>query len=1158
MIDWRGYTGAWAAILVLVGTVSSPGQTGTTEGLVLRVYDVAEEMTRLCELAGQQTPNVHKIVPFVEFRDPPLVGQTRYQNELGDLELQDVKVSFDIDETFTAFLDAEIEVPVAGDYGFRLTSDDGSQLFIDGELAVDHDGLHALSSREATVSLTKGLHALHVVVFQNLNESGLILEWLPPSADDWEVLPQDAFLTENDFILATAPGTKSVDCSGITSGPGGPGDGKPLEGVHPSYDLIDISRTYTSPQIGGMDFLPDGRLLVTDWNDNDGNANLWVIEGAKTTRDGLDVTRRQFAGGFQTSLGLLVLDVDADGNLNEALDGVYVLENSGLYRLRDSSGDGDALDGGEKTQIAIDASGEDVSLVGNFSGHQFNFGLVWKESRIWATLSSPGGGKSSRGHLISIDPASGDLDVVASGLRTPNGIGLGPEGDLFGTDNQGDWVPANKFIYYDTSPGAGQEDWYGFRNDHSFQSHGETPPTLWLPHGEISMSPTQPLLFPQSSQFSGQVLMAELTHGGAKRIFLEKIAGEYQGAVFRFTQGLEVGIVRALWDEDDHLYLGGLGGAGHVWNWKGTRRGLQKLVPNGKVPFEILAIRSQSSGFEIEFTKPVDLGLAYDAANYLVKQWHYAPTSAYGGPKLSEESLTVESISVSLDRRKVFLELPGVETHALGRVVYFRLLNIYDETGEFPWSTEGWYTLHTKGTVSGPDFAVASAPGTDIKDGLLAWWDFDEGSGTDVADRSGRFDGTASGAGWTSGVSGSALEFDGDAQVSVPSAALNLGSEFTISAWIRSPLRCDGDKVVIAKGPAAEGGFEVLLDEHNELRFRAAEVGDIASGMVIPQNRWTHVAVSYNGALMRFFQGGTLFALKTVGGSLSDESEVIGIGANAAESARYFDGQLDEVVVHDRALSSGEVEELSAGSPVSLIPKDGLVAYWSFQEGCGTSVRDHSGNRHHGTLTGATWQPGILDRSLLFDGSADRIFLGASTINPAGTFTIACWVRSEDVAFFGEQVLLEKDAAESFADFKFYLENGVPRLSASGYDGNFAGDFVVPSDGNWHHVAVSYDGVDMEFYLDGVFRRVHTPVWGVLNGQAGPTAIGARPTSSAGWFRGIDRRDGGVQSSADGQRDDRAFRRSAELPRRRGDLGRHHPRLRRSGRQLRTLGSAQE
>ena len=676
MIDWRGYTGAWAAILVLVGTVSSPAQTGTTEGLVLRVYDVAEEMTRLCELAGQQTPNVHKIVPFVEFRDPALVGQTLYQNELGDLELQDVTVSFDIDETFTAFLDAEIEVPVAGDYGFRLTSDDGSQLFIDGELAVDHDGLHALSSREATVSLTEGLHALHLVVFQNLNQSGLILEWLPPSADDWEVLPQDAFLTENDFILATAPGTKSVDCSGITSGPGGPGDGKPLEGVHPSYDLIDISRTYTSPQIGGMDFLPDGRLLVTDWNDNDGNANLWVIEGAKTTRDGLDVRRNQFAGGFQTSLG------------------------------------------------------------------------------------------------------------------------------------------------------------------------------------------------------------------------------------------------------------------------------------------------------------------------------------------------------------------------------------------------------------------------------LLAWWDFDEGSGT------------ASGAGWTSGVSGSALEFDGDDQVSVPSAALNLGSEFTISAWIRSPVRCNSDKVVIAKGPAAEGGFEMLLDEHNELRFRAAEVGDIASGMVIPQNRWTHVAASYNGALMRFFQGGTLFALKTVGGSLSDESEVIGIGANAAEAARYFEGQLDEVVVHDRALSSGEVEELSAGSPSSLIPEDGLVAYWSFQEGCGTSVGDHSGNRHHGTLTGATWQPGILDRSLLFDGSADRIFLGDSTINPAGTFTIACWVRSEDVAFFGEQVLLEKDAAESFADFKFYLENGVPRLSASGYDGNFAGDFVVPSDGNWHHVAVSYDGVDMEFYLDGVFRRVHTPVWGVLNGQAGPTAIGARPTSSAGWFRG--------------------------------------------------------
>jgi cytochrome c len=61
---------------------------------------------------------------------------------------------------------------------------------------------------------------------------------------------------------------------------------------------------------------------------------------------------------------------------------------------------------------------------------------------------------------------------------------------------------------------------------------------IYLPEDEIANSPSQPILM-QDGPYKGQMLHGDVTHGGIKRDFLEKINGEYQGAVFRFTQGLE-------------------------------------------------------------------------------------------------------------------------------------------------------------------------------------------------------------------------------------------------------------------------------------------------------------------------------------------------------------------------------------------------------------------------------------------------------------------------------------------------------------------------------------------------------------------------------------------------------------------------------------------
>ena len=65
-------------------------------------------------------------------------------------------------------------------------------------------------------------------------------------------------------------------------------------------------------------------------------------------------------------------------------------------------------------------------------------------------------------------------------------------------------------------------------------------PAIWLEEYEIGNSPSEPTLI-KDGPYKGQMLHGDVSYGGILRDFLEKVNGEYQGAVFRFTGGLEGG-----------------------------------------------------------------------------------------------------------------------------------------------------------------------------------------------------------------------------------------------------------------------------------------------------------------------------------------------------------------------------------------------------------------------------------------------------------------------------------------------------------------------------------------------------------------------------------------------------------------------------------------
>lgn len=107
----------------------------------------------------------------------------------------------------------------------------------------------------------------------------------------------------------------------------------------------------------------------------------------------------------------------------------------------------------------------------------------------------------------------------------------------------------------------------------------------------------------------------------------------------------------------------------------------------------MLAVRAKTNGMEIEFTQPLAQGLGWNPADYNVQQWYYLPTHNYGGPKMAPGRLRVVSANVSNDRKKVFLELEGMQPN---HVVYIRIPNDWtcDNEDLELWSTEAWYTLN--------------------------------------------------------------------------------------------------------------------------------------------------------------------------------------------------------------------------------------------------------------------------------------------------------------------------------------------------------------------------------------------------------------------------------------------------------------------------------
>ena len=618
-------------------------------GISLRVYELKTGLSQLRQLVAGQTPNFSVRTDTIDYRDS--------RGDFGP--------SWD---NFLCEASGFLSVPVDGVYDFRIWSDDGSELIIDGQTVLDNDGLHGEQAQDAPVTLTAGLHEITARMFEATGDAVLRLEWRPPLAADFVVIPKEHLSTRRGEVRVTAPGPKKV-IEPLARGRAG--DGRPLDSVHPSFTVTSIRPESFAPRVGGIDWLPDGSMLVCTWSADGEVFRLTGTEG--NDPDAITVTR--IAAGLAEPLGLCTIG-----------HRIFVLQKQELTELIDRDGD-QIID-----EYRAVCSGWDVSS--NF--HEFAFGLVERDGFFYANLAiaiDPGGRSTNpqvpdRGSVIRINPRDNSYEVVAHGLRTPNGIGVGAGNRIYITDNQGDWLPVSKVVAY--REGA----FYGSRavKGDTVADDPVDPPVVWLPQNEIGNSPSEVAAL-NVGPWAGQQVHGDVTHGGLKRVSVEEVDGVLQGCVYRFTQGLEAGVNRVR-GRGESLYVGGIGSTG---NWGQTGKswtGLERLDYTGGPVFEILEVQARTNGFAIDLTEAAHAMSGNAPGDYEIIRWRYLPTENYGGPRIDETTLDIRALEVSDDRRHIDIELDPADMRP-DHVYGIRLVGPWQsDQSRRLWSTEAWYTLN--------------------------------------------------------------------------------------------------------------------------------------------------------------------------------------------------------------------------------------------------------------------------------------------------------------------------------------------------------------------------------------------------------------------------------------------------------------------------------
>lgn len=264
----------------------------------------------------------------------------------------------------------------------------------------------------------------------------------------------------------------------------------------------------------------------------------------------------------------------------------------------------------------------------------------------------------------------------------------------------------------------------------------------------------------------------------------------------------------------------------------------------------------------------------------------------------------------------------------------------------------------------------------------VAWWKFDEGSGTTANDSSGSSTGTITDATYSTDVFiklrtaatsrhpntlGTAAVFQGGKAQVADTAALDFTNPaITIECWVYATSFPNTQQTFVKK----DNQYILRL---NQTTNRAAffvftpAFNSAVDSVALALGKWNHVAGTYDGVNIKIYVNGALAGTTAETGNLGTSANPMTIGNNDT-SAEPFKGFIDEVRI------SNSVRYTGAFTPQTtpFVADANTIYLAHMDEGTGTSISDSSGNNITLTMSGNTtgWNDGIIPKTGLISRSA--------------------------------------------------------------------------------------------------------------------------------------------------------------------------------------------
>lgn len=418
------------------------------------------------------------------------------------------------------------------------------------------------------------------------------------------------------------------------------------------YALDTIPVPFENPwnawmRTSALDFFDDGRAVVTTQG-----GDVYIVSGIDSQLQ--NVTWKRFVAGLFEPFGVRVVD-----------DMIYVTCRDGIKRLHDYDNNGEA--------DFIEAFWIDDDVSSMF--HAYNFDLQTdSQGNFYFAKAGQYTQHHRPGTIMRVPPEGGRADVVAWGIRTPNGMGKLDDDRFTVSDNQGPWIPAGKISLIKPGSFLGNMPINKEQDAWLKTKHGGILPTtfdepiIWTPQELDNSCGGQVWVADERfGPLSGRLIHSSYGKGWLYYMSLQEIKGQTQASIVTLPHQWDAGVMRLrVSPNDGQLYGTGLSG------WQGPPGGkdgcLQRLRYTGDPVRMIENVAVTSTGLELTFNFALDPQSVTEPMAWQAEMWNYLWSRKYGSDQFSvltpgekgHDKLSIRKVTLTGDR-KLNLTIPNLQ-----------------------------------------------------------------------------------------------------------------------------------------------------------------------------------------------------------------------------------------------------------------------------------------------------------------------------------------------------------------------------------------------------------------------------------------------------------------------------------------------------------------